>query len=229
MSIKIGILTICYREQSFIRDCIRQFNSFDFRHLVLICDQPWHSNGEKMDRTPEICDEEGVEYIISDWDSEAQMRNYGVSQLRNMDWILTVDADERYSEESIILLKDFLETAPLPAYGIGTIYTYWKQPNIRIEPKESGGLIVATKPRVVFTDKRCIDSQWDFLPPEIVMHHLSYVRTDEEMLRKIKTFEHQHEIIPNWYEEKWLKWTPEMENIHPVNPSSFKKAVYVKS
>lgn len=226
---KFGVLTITYRDGRFIEDCIKQFEGLVDKHLFLVCDAPWHNEKEPMDDTIDILERYGKEFVVSDWDSEAQMRNYGVSQLRNMDWILTVDADERYSEESIILLKDFLETAPLPAYGIGTIYTYWKQPNIRIEPKESGGLIVATKPRVVFTDKRCIDSQWDFLPPEIIMDHLSYVRTDEEMLRKIKTFEHQHEIIPNWYEEKWLKWTPEMENLHPVNPSSFKKAIYVKS
>lgn len=221
---KIGILTVAYREERFIKDCIRQFRGVG-KHLCLISDTPWHGEKEPMDKTPEIAENEGAEVIISDWVSEAKQRNWGVERLKDYDWILIVDADERYDKTSIDNLLKFLEEAELPAYGIGRLKTYWKTTDYVIDPEESGGLIVAIRPTVRFTDKRCIDSQWDFLPKNIIMHHYSYVRTDNEIKRKLSTFEHACEIIPNWYNNIWLKWTPEMENLHPVNPSSFRKAV----
>jgi len=218
---RIGVLTVAYREETFIKNCISQFKGRGYRHLVLICDSPWHGQREEIDKTPDICDEMGVEYVVSDWNTEAEMRNYGVSQLKDCDWILIVDADERYEQSSLDKLESFLGTAELSAYGIQTLYTYWKATNLVVDPKETGGLIVAVRPRVVFTDKRCIDSKWGFLHHEIVLHHFSYVRTDEQMKRKLETFEHYDEIVPNWYEEVWLKWTPDMINLHPTNPPSF--------
>jgi hypothetical protein len=59
------------------------------------------------------------------------------------------------------------------------------------------------------------------------MHHLSYVRTDEDMLKKISTFSHSNEFdFYQWYLTKWLNWTPERLDLHPVVPEQFKQAIY---
>lgn len=187
-------------------------------HLVLVSDDPWHGEAEPLDRCAEYAETEGARAIVGNWLSEKDQRNFGVKELSKNDWILIVDTDERYIREEAQKLFRFLENAPLPAYGIGRLKTYWKDTKTIVSPEESGGLIVAIRPTVKFTDKRCIDSEWSFLPKDIVMHHLSYVRTNNEMRRKVTTFEHQHEIVKNWYEEKWLNGK---ENLHPVNPSSF--------
>jgi glycosyltransferase involved in cell wall biosynthesis len=224
---KIGILTVAYREEYFIADCVNQFKGRGFQHLVLVSDTPWHGEREPMDETVELAERVGAKVIVSDWSTEAEQRNYGLKELRENDWVLIVDADEEYEKGSVDSLLTFLETANLPAYGIGKIATYWKTKEYRIDPPESGGLIVAVKPTVQFYDKRCVSSEWDFLPEDIVMHHYSYVRDDLGMRRKIATFEHANEIVPNWYEEVWCKWTPESQNLHPVHPESFARAIYV--
>lgn len=222
---KIGVLTIAYNEERFIKRCVRQFKGVADRHLVLISAIPWHGEALPLDQTETLAVDAGAEVVVGEWENEASQRNLGVQLLSDCDWILVVDADEYYEKDALAGLLTFLETAPEDAYGIGKLYTYWKTPEYRIDPPESGGLIVAIRPWVEFTDKRCIDAPWAFLPDSIVMHHHSYVRTDEEMKKKITTFEHQHEIMPSWYENVWLGWIPEMENIHPVNPESFKRAV----
>lgn len=215
---RIGVLTVCYRDERFIRTCIRQLRGLVTKHIVLVSDDPWNGFPEPLDHCADIAEKEGAEAIIGNWATEAVQRNYGVSLLQDMDWIFVVDTDERYTRDDAIKLKNFLETQKVPAFGIGRLKTYWKDTETIVDPEETGGLIVAVQPHVKFTDKRCIDSQWAFLPKDILMHHLSYVRTNEEMKRKISTFEHANEIVPNWYEEKWLHGET---YLHPVNPSSF--------
>jgi glycosyltransferase involved in cell wall biosynthesis len=227
---KLGILTIAYREQNYIGDCIKQFASHNVRHLVLISETPWWGERTELDDTELIATQKGAEVIVSSWKNEQEQRNFGMEWLKDCDWILVIDADERYSEESVKRLKIFLERADKPAYGINTIYTYWKDWNHRIEPKENGGLIVAVRPNVRFTYLRCIDSIWDFLPKEIVMHHGSYVRTNEEMTRKCKQLKFNNELLDGWYENKWLGWDKDnsIEDLHPCNGISFKRTKYVE-
>lgn len=215
---KIGVLTLAFNEENLIGDCVKQFKQF--RHLILISSQSWWGD-QQVDDTELIANQQGAEVICGYWESEHEQRNFGMEWLSDCDWILIVDADERYSKESIERMRVFLERADGCAYGINTIYTYWKDWNHRIEPQESGGLIVAVRPNVRFLHLRCIDTKWSFLPKEIVMHHGSYVRTDAEMVKKCKQLKHNGELVDNWYEEKWLSKNP--INFHPCNPHSFER------
>ena len=68
--------------------------------------------------------------------------------------------------------------------------------------------------------------QWTYVRPDLLIcHHMSFVRRDDLMLRKIQMFSHADEIIKGWYEEKWLKWEESMTDLHPLNPSTFKRTV----
>ena len=225
---KIGVEIVAYREERFIEECIKQFEGLDFRILVMVSDTPWHGEKLPMDKTVEIAEKLGAEVVVGDWEKEHDQRNEGLKILKDCDWVLIVDADKKYSKTSLKNLCKFLERANYPAYGIGNLLTYWKTPNYVIEPPESGGLIVAVRPYVNFWDKRCIESDWDFLPDDVLMHHYSYVRTDEEMKKKISTFEHSDEIVDGWYEKVWKEWDNNkyLENLHPVNPKSFERAIW---
>jgi len=225
---QIGILTIAFNEQNFIGDCIKQFQDFNVRHLVLISDTPWWGEKTDPDETDIISTQQGAEVIASSWKNEEEQRNFGMEWLKDCDWILVVDPDERYSKKHIEHLLNYLNVkADQPAYGINTIYTYWKDWNHRIEPKENGGLIVAVRPSVRFVHLRCIDSAWDFLPKEIVMHHGSYIRTNEEMTKKCKQLKFNNELVDNWYEGKWLGWDRDhtIKDLHPCNPDGFKEII----
>ena len=68
--------------------------------------------------------------------------------------------------------------------------------------------------------------KWDAIAPDrVVCHHMSYVRTDEQMLRKVTSFTHHVDIIKGWYETVWLGWKDGQVDLHPVNPTSFKNTV----
>lgn len=50
---------------------------------------------------------------------------------------------------------------------------------------------------------------------------------DEQIHRKLSMFSHAHQILPGWFERVWKAWdaNPTMEDLHPVNPPQFKRAV----
>ena len=171
---------------------------------------------------------------------EHEQRNYGLDlALKNgCDWCLVVDTDEVWEDKELGHLKVELINAPPDVIGLKSkIFTYWKflsgeQSLYRIEPPEefTPYLVVSTK-IFRFNDKRngesLVKDPKMLLGGEPWMHHFSYTRSDDYILKKISTFSHSHEITQNWYEEKWLKWTPDMLDIHPTTPSQYKKAVKV--
>ncbi|GMH96971.1 hypothetical protein TrVE_jg4541 [Triparma verrucosa] len=58
-----------------------------------------------------------------------------------------------------------------------------------------------------------------------VCHHLSYVRTQQELVNKFSSFEHSDEIVPNWIAEKWDAWRSNntLEDLHPTKPEAYKR------
>ena len=220
-----AVCIVAYNEENYIKKAIKQFSGLVDKVLVMLSQVPWGGVPEEPDRTYDIAESLGAEVITGFWKTEADQRNEGQQRLKDYDWILIVDVDEFYAKEDIKKLLKFLETAKAQAYGITNLEVYWKTPQCVIRPQSRGGLIIAVKSGIRFLDKRNVGSGWEWLPKDITLHHWSYVRTDEEMLKKITTFEHRDEIVLNWYQEKWLGWTSEMENLHPVNPVEFKKAV----
>ena len=62
--------------------------------------------------------------------------------------------------------------------------------------------------------------------PNVTCYHASYVLTDDELREKLKTWGHHNDFdVDVWFNNIWLKWTPNMINMHPVNPPAWYKAV----
>ena len=60
------------------------------------------------------------------------------------------------------------------------------------------------------------------------MRHYSWTKPASVIKRKLDSYGHSHEIYyPNWYEEVFLSWTPEVEikNFHPTEPKAYKNIV----
>jgi len=223
--LKIAALTIAYREEKRIAKTINCLKGFIDYHLVMISQTSWSGEVKEMDKTEQIATGLGCEVILGHWNNEVEQRNLGLAILKDYDWVIIIDADEYYDPTSVKNLLQFIPSASLRVYGISTMKTYWKTPQYIIDPPESGGRLVLIKPDVKIIISLCVDESWGFLPDDIILHHYSYVRTDEEMKSKVDYFQNIEKFVPNWYENVWLKWTPEMENLHPVQPESFKKAV----
>ena len=66
------------------------------------------------------------------------------------------------------------------------------------------------------------------LPEEIaVFHHAAYVGSDTRIKKKIFNSVHYDKRMDEWYKNIWQKWTPEMNNLHPLYPSKFLGVKYV--
>lgn len=224
----VAVLTNCYREEKFIGGCVQQFQPFALRHIVLNSRTSWNEETAPRDKTEEIASSLGAEVVVGNWEAEATQFNYGLSLLKNYDWVIICDSDERYKYFDIEILLNHLKNISPDYEGIRTNdwSVYWKTPDYELMPPQPFHPLIAVRPSVLFNKARDAGLiSIDFVSSK--MYHFSYVRTDEEMWIKISNFSHRDEFdIEKWYRQKWIKWTPEMEDLHPVVPEQFKKAIY---
>src|SRR3990172_10364129 len=101
---KIGILTVAFNEPEFIVPCIKQFEGFNFPHLILVSNKPWGGNYQ-MDNTWALAKMYNIygDVIIDYWPDAKSQYNYGLEFLekQGFDWVLIVDADEFYTSVDI--------------------------------------------------------------------------------------------------------------------------------
>ena len=96
---KISVTIITLNEESNIGEACRSVNWAD--EIVVV-------DSKSTDRTPEIAIQCGARVISRDWPGFAAQKQFAANQASH-DWILSLDADERVSDElkaSIAALKD---------------------------------------------------------------------------------------------------------------------------
>jgi hypothetical protein len=222
-------MTVAFNEERFIKSCIKQFDGLDFLHLVLVSDRPW--NGDwPSDKTANIADKAGAEVIVGYWPGQAEQFNFGLSTIfKDFDWVLIVDADEFYTKDGIEQLIFDLNTGADAVYA-PNMKVFWKTPSYRIVPDQYDNPVIAVRPnKVRFSNKRSLDCIRS--ASQTTLYHLSYVRNNDEMLKKIDSFEHTKEFdTQKWYKDVWLKWHENNQdnpiNLHPVVPEQFSNAIF---
>ena len=169
--------------------------------------------------------------LAGHWKDEAEQRNAGLSILREngIDWCLIVDDDELYNPGELERVKYMLENNSEHAAYLIYHQIYWKDRETIIEGIfGSFPTIASTNGTVNFNENRMIKVNsghtWFSLSPEsILCHHMSYVRSDIEMKRKIESFSHADEVVPDWYERVWLGGVT--VDLHPSAGPRFKRAL----
>jgi glycosyltransferase involved in cell wall biosynthesis len=225
----IGVLTVAFNEKRFIKPCIKQFDGFNFPHLVLISNKPWRGDYQ-MDETWAIAKtyNELGSTIIDYWPDQASQFNDGLEYLKEnrIDWTLIVDADEFYTPKDIGILVGQIRKTKAEAITCPFMQSYWKSPDYRLFPEQDDNPIIAIRTDQKFIDKR--NAETSIRESTVAkMHHMSYVRDNEEMMKKIETFEHSHEFdLGAWYKDVWSSWTPDSTMLHPTVPSKWERAVY---
>ena len=206
------------------------------RLFFLVGRRPW--NGEVGDNHATLAairacadPDRKIVVIEGDWPTEAAQRNAGLQLCAEagLPYCMVVDADEIYDPAKLKVMMAVASLRPeIPVWGV-RIVTYWKSYRYRIDPLDPrpATLLVrvgeATFVRLRETSVRPVG-----FPPEVgICHHLSYARTDEQILKKTTRFSHAHEIRSGWFQEVWRRWdeNPSMENLHPVRPVAYPRAV----
>jgi len=153
-----------------------------------------------------------------------------------MDYLMVHDADEFYFHEDFEKLKKIVFDNPDYDSYITKLCVFWKSfKYILVAPKcneysngsfyAPGGRISGIAETVVnlnhnlaYNNIRLV-SGYNRYMVDIVYYHGSYVLNDEEVLRKINTLGHKNDFDgEKWYKEKWLNWTLETKNLHPMSP-----------
>jgi glycosyltransferase involved in cell wall biosynthesis len=186
----------------------------------------------KDEGTRAIFDKYGIKVFWCDDTVEHIRRNKAKEQI-DRDYIFIVDSDEIWDPEDLKKLKILTKKEPVVECWSCDVHNYWKSEDYRISPVESYKAQVLIKKVCSFVECRTTDASIVVKAP-VTMHHMNYCRSVETIKRKIAFYRNPsvnrlHPVIDGWFENVWLKWTPEladvMENLHPTHPEAWKKAV----
>jgi hypothetical protein len=184
----------------------------------------------------------------TDWvpgeDGEARLRNGAMRLAPDADYYLIVDADEVHLQTSLKAAWKYVQQTRWAGYRMSSI-THFKSWNYCIEPNEGYRPLVFLRRGFYFREKRQIDwhgfQRWreylrkgrkpkmEVLNHDWYYHHGAYVGDDERMATKVCNWSHADEVVPGWYEEKWVNFTSQSSNLHPVNPKDFPGVKYMRT
>lgn len=222
---RLASVAVAYQEERFTPKYIQAMQDRVDEVLFLVSTKPWNGQRNGEDKTGNIARSLGATVYEYDWPTEEDQRNAGQEILCDYDWIIVLDPDEFIDNDNWVRLYNYLEELPddIEAVIVEGQYTYWKDGWIADPPKDYQQLI-AVRPSVRFVDKRVVGSPYVVAP--VWLHHFSWARTDEEVLRKITHYAHATDFnIKDWYENVWLKWRPGMTDVHPVTPETLHQLI----
>lgn len=240
---KIAAIFCVYEDSGFLEEAVWRAYPFVDLLIISIGKKPWcgqikdyKSPQDTFSKCSKFFDPcKKIEIHYRDFEDEASQRNWEKDYCHRAgyEWILIIDDDEFYNPKDLInLRKSINSTKDLCVLVPQRVY--WKTRDYVINN------VVLALPVGVRADKQYAwfnsarnvivngGGWYTHSSSNVVYHHLSYVRTDEQLLNKIKYFSHANDHdFEDWYKNFWLTWTPESTNFHP-NPgarSSFEKAV----
>jgi len=175
-----------------------------------------------------------ITIIEGDWLTEEEQRNSCVLQANSdeIDYLMIHDADEFYFHHDFEKIKEFIIKNPNnDIYTCGWI-SFWKSFKYITVPQNLNKIV--GNPQIFINLNRKINFERKRKPtgssiiniPDVICYHASYVLSNEELQEKLKTWGHHNDFnVDEWYNNIWLKWTPDMLNMHPVNSSAWYKAI----
>lgn len=168
-----------------------------------------------------------ITILEGEWESDISTRNACLEQakLDNVDFLMCHDADEYYFHDDFKKLVEYAKANPeITVFSI-LVKAFWRSfENIIIN--HDGSEICGCNQTVLNVNHvnhydyvRDVHTNNIVIVNDIICYHGSYVLTNEEVYRKIRTWAHANDFdTQSWYEEVWLKWTYESRGLHPIWP-----------
>jgi GT2 family glycosyltransferase len=203
----------------------------------LVGERPW--NGAATDQSGLLAriaalpdPERKIRVVRGEWPDEASQRNAGLELVRGAgaDYCLVIDADEIYDPAQLDRALTIVRQNPQVDCWRVSCLTYWKSYRYRVDPPEAIAAAVFVRVGTGrFTENRTFEapSQVAIASDTLVFHHMSYARSDEQIVRKITTFGHAREVVPGWYEQVWKRWDTDrtLQNLNPCWPAAYQRIV----
>ena len=111
---KLSVYIIAYNEAEKIRDCINS---------VLWADEIILADSHSTDGTSEIAQELGAKVVHIPFEGYGKLRNQAIEHCA-MDWIFSLDSDERCTEEVRDEILALIKDAPLDIYRVPRKYYF---------------------------------------------------------------------------------------------------------
>lgn len=238
--IRIAAGICAHNEEDYIAYAIRGIYDFADVIAVSIATRGWSRADEEPDGTLDLVrsfpdSSKKLRIQTGEWATETDQRNANLDLVRDSaDYYMIVDADETYTREGLRRLRKYMAWRPHIGQFRMRFNTYWKiNPVHIIDPPEplKAYAITRVRPDTHFVGLRRSSERWKCAIPRsvVVCHHFSYARPSEKVLRKIRSFSHRDDLVPNWFENVWLRWDEDhsLENLHPTHPEEYKRAIPV--
>jgi hypothetical protein len=243
---KLATHIVLFGQDKWIMKCIENAYSHVDRIYIAYAEKPWGYNPNARNVYKNSFDLNiirqskyinKITIIEGDWLTEEAQRNACVSKANEdgMDYLMIHDADEFYFHNDFEKLKDFIIQNPNYDYYTCGWISFWKTfkyitvSNFSTKIVGFPQIVINLKRGVRFQRKRGPTGASTISIPDIICYHASYVLTNAELQEKLKTWGHHNDFnVDAWYNNIWLKWTPDMVNMHPVNPPAWCKAIEFK-
>lgn len=178
-----------------------------------------------------IAEEAGAKVISGTWPDEHEHRVAVLNWAKRegIRHLLIPDSDEIISPELLESLRK-IASAELSDAVYVSMLTYWKSPEYVIDPPERLMPAIMIGPETVqyqgirqFRGSRPLMLSHD----HGVLHHLSYAGPESRIERKVSTWSHKDELVPNWWKDIWQRWDGERDltNLHPTVPEAYGRAL----
>lgn len=214
---KLGVSITAFREKDIV-PIIQQFEGIADKIIVSVSKRPWYGELEGDDTAHRALEDTSACIIQKAWDTEEQQRNETMSYMRDMDYVIVSHCDTWFTRDDLEKLKA-MELTDLH-YGC-EVKTYWKDSRMVITPP-LGLPTILVRSDAVF--EHLINIQNQEADPQVLpitCYHTSWIKTDKEVLDKIRSYSHADEIAKGWYQDVWLNWKDTMTNFGPTNPADF--------
>jgi hypothetical protein len=208
-----------------------------YKIVFLISDIPWgdNTNIEGDDLQP-IIDRLNKKYpgkiVIhrGSWNRQLEHVKAGMRFVKEKfpeaSHLLYVDSDEVYPSPELDKLLRLMHEWPYFNRVIRVQYnTYFKTIYYRITPRSwpTAGALIPLRDFTDFIDARNVFTVNSVDVPYIFYEHFAYVRKNDERIRqKIEAHRETEPIIGDWFNDVWMKWSPQMNDFHPTNPHFWK-------
>ncbi len=221
---KLGVQIIAFNEKRLIIPSILQYEGIADKVVVGVSKKPWFGD-IKPDSTYYLAKTTQAEVYSGEWKTEKDQRNFLMDKLQDVDYVIVLNPDGFMTKESFNNIKKFIQKEDGDIYGSHTL-TYWKNYDTIIQPDWDHQVMLIKKDVRFEYANRTFNHRVDVPKiPGVTVHHLSWVKTDEEILTKIQTFTHAPEIIKDWYNKTWKNWDNTMTNFAPTTPTDFKYTI----
>jgi tetratricopeptide (TPR) repeat protein len=213
------VINFCTLDAQFLPHCLANVRSFSGQIIVAASTHFFDGtpeNREELARLATEYSDDKTEFLINDYDHEKTIRHgsrywhnfarwSAVNRLRKViDHVLLLDADEIIEGDRF---SDWLAAGIYREFDAVALTANWyfREPSYQATTLEQAGLLVrkdAITEELIFDDlerwsflglPRCSQFQ-SGLDGRPMLHHFSWVRTKEEMLRKVSSWGHNRDL-----------------------------------